>query len=326
MIIAACILVLLFSLAVSFSCSGMEAGVFALSRLRVRQQMRAGNRSAAVLHGFLENMEDFLWTVLLGNTLANFVVMVFAVFLLHGALASHPIWLFGALIGSVFFLYAFADLLPKTLFRQQPMRFCMSLAMPFKLLHLGLSPAVRVLARMSGLLLRITGGSRYTGQLFANREEFRQLMQESSRAISGVEQAIINRVLDLQNLTVGSLTLPIEKVVVATRDTPVSQALGLCRERNLTRLPLTDSGTGRIVGIFSLRTSLYQTGFDPNLKAGAYLQPALYLPESMRLESALQQFRQSGQRLAIVLDRNRREVGIVTFQDILRFLFGDISI
>ncbi|MDH7502350.1 MAG: CNNM domain-containing protein [Verrucomicrobiota bacterium] len=314
------------SLAVSFCCSGMEAGVFALSRLRVRQQMRAGNRSAAVLHGFLENMEDFLWTVLLGNTLSNFVVMVLAVFLLHSALALHPIWLLAALIGSVFFLYAFADLLPKTLFRQQPTRFCLSLAMPFRLLHLGLSPAVRVLARMSGLLLRITGGSRYTGQLFANREEFRQLMQESSRAISGVEQAIINRVLDLQNLTVGSLTLPIEKAVVATRDTPVAQVLKLCRERNLTRLPLTDPGTGKVVGIFSLRASLYQKGFDPNLKAEAYLQPALYLPESMRLESALRQFRQSGQRLAIVLDRNRREVGIVTFQDVLRFLVGDISI
>jgi len=57
-------------LAVSFVLSGMEAGVFALSRLRIRQQMRAGKASAKVLHDYLENPENFLWTILVGNTVA----------------------------------------------------------------------------------------------------------------------------------------------------------------------------------------------------------------------------------------------------------------
>ena len=62
-------------LVLSFLLSGMEAGVFALSRLRIRQQMRAGRRSAEVLHRYLENPEDFLWTILVGNTLANFCIL-----------------------------------------------------------------------------------------------------------------------------------------------------------------------------------------------------------------------------------------------------------
>ena len=61
LLIAAC-------LALSFLLSGMEAGVFALSRLRIRQQMRAGKSSARVLHQFLENPENFLWTIIVGNT------------------------------------------------------------------------------------------------------------------------------------------------------------------------------------------------------------------------------------------------------------------
>ncbi len=61
-------------LIVSFFLSGMEAGVFALSRLRVRQQMRGGRRSARVLQGFLENPENFLWTIVVGNTLANLLI------------------------------------------------------------------------------------------------------------------------------------------------------------------------------------------------------------------------------------------------------------
>src|SRR6267142_6314473 len=79
-------------LALSFLLSGMEAGVFALSRLRVRQQMRAGRRSAKVLHDFLENPENFLWTILVGNTVANFLILGWLIRILYDALGSHRVW------------------------------------------------------------------------------------------------------------------------------------------------------------------------------------------------------------------------------------------
>src|SRR5208283_1572022 len=67
-------LIVLACVALSFLFSGMETGVLALNRFRVRQRMRTGDRRAAVLHGFLENPEDFLWTILVGNTVVNFVI------------------------------------------------------------------------------------------------------------------------------------------------------------------------------------------------------------------------------------------------------------
>ena len=72
------LLILAACAALSFLLSGMEAGVFALSRLRVRQQVRAGRPSARVLHEFLENPESFLWAILIGNTLGVCVVLVCA--------------------------------------------------------------------------------------------------------------------------------------------------------------------------------------------------------------------------------------------------------
>ena len=67
----------------SFLLSGMEAGVFALNRLRVRRLARAGSPSAKLLHGFLENQERFLWTIVVGNTLANFLILGWLVVELH---------------------------------------------------------------------------------------------------------------------------------------------------------------------------------------------------------------------------------------------------
>src|SRR6266851_3981628 len=79
-------------LALSFLLSGMEAGVFALSRLRVRQQMRAGRRSAKALHDYLEHPENFLWTILVGNTVANFLILGWLVVKLHHSLAGRVGW------------------------------------------------------------------------------------------------------------------------------------------------------------------------------------------------------------------------------------------
>src|SRR5437868_14502747 len=98
-------------LVLSFILSGMEAGVFALSRLRIRQQMRAGRRSAKVLYDFLENPENFLWTILVGNTLANLLILGWLVVVLHNAIGRSRLWFGLAYALAVFLFYTFFDLL-----------------------------------------------------------------------------------------------------------------------------------------------------------------------------------------------------------------------
>src|SRR5437867_6835268 len=80
-------------LVLSFFLSGMEASVFALSRLRIRQLVRSGAASARVLHGYLENPENFLWTILVGNTVANFLILGWVLMVLHALLAGRRVWI-----------------------------------------------------------------------------------------------------------------------------------------------------------------------------------------------------------------------------------------
>src|SRR5215471_17111808 len=152
-------------LALSFLLSGMEAGVFALSRLRIRQQMRAGVRSAKVLHDYLEHPENFLWTILVGNTVANFLILGWLVVVLHDTL-SRPLLFMVVFSTVVVIFYALFDLLPKMLFRAFPNRLCVLLARPFRLVHLMLVPLVSVVEWVSSLLLRWRGGKVFTGHLF----------------------------------------------------------------------------------------------------------------------------------------------------------------
>lgn len=315
-------------LALSFLLSGMEAGVFALSRMRVRQQMRAGRRSATVLHGYLENPENFLWTILVGNTLANFIILGMVLVFLDAALPGERLWFIAIFLILVFLFYTLCDLLPKMIFRLYPNRLCIVCARPFRFIHVLLRPLVWLVEGISALLLRWRGGKAFTGHLFGNREELRFIMQESGGALSTEERAMINRVLDLQSLTVRHITKPIALTATATMQTPVSEVLAMSRDHRVTRMPVweTRDGQRRIAGIISMVTILYLPDLDPNKLAADFVRPALYVEEDLRLESALQRMQRSGQRLAVVLGRDRREIGIITLTDILKLIFGEVSL
>jgi putative hemolysin len=321
------ILLFLICLGLSFLLSGMEAGVFALSRLRVRQQVRAGRKSAKALHSYLENPEDFLWTILVGNTVANFLILGLIIAWLHGGLGPRRLLFALIFLASVFLFYALFDLLPKMLFRQFPNRLCLLAASPFRFIHLALRPLVSLVEGFSQLILRWTGGRVFTGRLFGSREELRLMMQESGQVFTSEERMMINRVLDLQTLTAGQITTPLSQAVTVTMSMPIKDALALCQERNLTRLPVWETpARERIVGILNVNTLIYQPEPDVNKPVAEFVRPALYLDEDLRLETALQRLQRGGQRLAIVLGRNRKEIGIVSLQDILKVIFGEVSL
>ncbi len=315
-------------LGLSFLFSGMEAGVFALSRLRIRQQMRSGRRSAQVLHEYLENPENFLWTILVGNTAANLLILGWLIVVLHHALGGRPWWFLLVYIPAVFLFYTLLDFLPKMLFRRYPTRLCLGLARPFRFVHLVLRPVVAVVESVSNRLLRWRGGKVYTGHLFGNREELRSVMQESAQAFSSDERAMINRVLDLPTLTVRQVMAPLEQAATLSTQARVAEALTLCRERNVTRVPVWEirDGARRIVGLLNLDQLLFQPGLESASPIAGWVKPALYLEEDLRLEIALRRMQRGGHRLAIVLARDRREIGIISLQDVLKVVFGEVSL
>ena len=319
-------LVFLAAVGVSFLLSGMEAGVFALNRLRIRHWMREGNHRAARLHSYLEKPENFLWTILVGNTLSNLVAVSIGVLWLHRWLRGLPWLLLAALTAGILLFYAVCELLPKMLFRLYPNRLCMGLSGPFGLLHGVLRPVVAPVALFARWLLRWTGGRRFTGNLLGNRDELRVLMRESAQGLSSEERTLIGRVLDLQNLTVRQLTTPFSRAVTVTADTPLADVLSLVRERGHTRLPVWRRDRRRIAGVLAARPLLYDGVAEARKTAGDFVKPALYLDDDLRLEVALRMMQRSGHRMAIVLGPDRTETGIVGLQDILRVIFGDVKL
>src|ERR1051325_8247331 len=158
--------VLALCLIFSFLLSGMEAGVFALNRLRVRRMARAGKPSAQLLNRFLQNPERFLWTILVGNTLANFVILGWILTQLHEAFYGRQILEIGLFAAAVFFFYALFDLLPKMLFRARPNQLCLGTAWIFRIVYFILGLPVLIVEDVSKTILRWTGGGAFSRKTF----------------------------------------------------------------------------------------------------------------------------------------------------------------
>jgi len=312
----------------SFLLSGMEAGVFALNRLRVRRLARMGNAQAQILHVFLEQPEKFLWTILIGNTLVNFLILGWVIAKLHEWFAGQAVLIVALFTVIVFVFYSFSDLLPKMLFRAYPTRLCLASANAVRLVHLVLAPVVFLVEDISQFFLRRRGSRTFTARLFGNREEMRAVMAEAAQALTNEEHAMVNRVLDLQHFTVAQITIPLAKTFSLEVKSPLRDALKLASEKNLSRLPVweTRDKKRRIAGMLDVGALLFVEKLDAAKTAGEFMSPALFLDDSTRLEVALRRMQRAGQRLAIVLARDGREVGVVSLEDILKLMFGEVKL
>ena len=315
-------------LLLSFLLSGMEAGVFALNRLRVRRMARTGNVSAQVLNRFLEKPEEFLWTILVGNTLVNFIFLGWFIARLHANFSGQWVLIFGLFVAVVFLFYSFFDLLPKMLFRTYPNRLCLRAARIFRIVYLLLRPFVAVAEGVSNLALRWTGARSFTGRLFGNREELRAVMAEAAQALTSEEHAMVNRVLDLQHFKVEQISVPLEKTIATDAHKTLREAVALAREKNLSRLPVWEmrDGKKRIAGLLDVTALLFVENLEENKTVAEFMSPAVFLEADTRLEVALRRMQRAGQRLAIVLTPDRQEAGIVSLEDILKLMFGEVKL
>ena len=319
-------LLLLLAAVLSFGCAGMEAGVLTLSRWKIRQQVRKGLRRAKVLQRFLEAPEDFLWTILVGNTLGMILFFSMAFIILGQWFAGRPIWAVAGYVGAVMVFYLICDYLPKSLFRLFPNRLCLWAAMPFSLVHVSLGPVVRLIEIFSRLLLRLSGGKTFKGLLFANRRELREIMEESAVGFTTEEKRMINRVLDLQNISVRQVARGFGEFPVITPQTSVESVLKLAGEHAGNFWPVwhEELGARRLAGLLDIKSLLFDFERHKEKRVASLVASALFLDEDMTLEDALVRLQRAGCRLGVVLSKDKKEVGVVGTEEIFQVIFGKV--
>ena len=132
----------------------------------------------------------------------------------------------------------------------------------------------------------------------------------------------------MQHFTVAQITIPLARTFSVEVNSPLRDAVKIAAEKNLTRLPVfeTRDGRRRVAGMLDVTGLLYLEKLPEEKTAGEFMTPALFLDDSTRLEIVLRRMQRAGQRLAIVLARDGREAGVVSLEDILKLMFGEVKL
>lgn len=317
------IILLALSAVISFIFAGFETGVFLINRSRIRKYMQAGNNKAHLLFNLKNEAEKFYMTVLLGSTITKGMLTVVLVLLLKEISSGVLFW--SLFLTGVFMLFTFCDLLPKKLFSRFPEKLCLTFARSFQLAQFPFALFVGLFQSIFGKKLTKIIKQPSAKRLFRNRGELKKLMEDSDESLNDEERNMINQVLRLSERTLGQVAIPLNLSVTASAASPISSIVDLCRKHRIARVPIWKYGGGqrKVIGIVTLKTSLYREDYACKKPASEYMQPALFLPADLKVEAALTRMQRSGHWLAIVTSKSHKEAGVVALQDILNVVCSE---
>ena len=324
--LAAILICLLFS----FFFSASETSLTAVSRARLLRLEKAGSRRARLVASLLEIRERMIGAILTGNNVVN----IAATALTTGLLLS---W-----FGDVGALYAtaimtvvvvvFTEVLPKTLAINAPERVALLVARPiswtvrmFGPLLIGIEGIVRFILRMFGVKMG-------TDQAFLSAHEELRGQVDLLHKEGGVEKQdrdMFGGLLDLRDLVVSDVMIHRTKMITACADDPPEDVVKEVLESPVTRVPLWSERPENITGILhakDLLRALQGVDGDPTrIDVKAIARPPWFVPDIRPLSEQLKAFRRRKTPFALVVDEYGEVMGLVTLEDILEEIVGDIT-
>jgi putative hemolysin len=317
-----------------------EIALVSIRHSRVEQLVDEGSRSARRVQGLLDNPGRFLAVSQLGLTLLGFFASAYAAVSLADGLAgilvrvdalrdgAHAISLVIVTIVIALFTIVFAELVPKTLALAHTERFALALSQPIEVIAHVLGPVISLL---TGLTRAVAGalGARVSADAQISAEELKLIVERGGEqgVLEAEEEQMINAVIELGERRVHEVMVPRIDIVGLEVGGTFEEAVQRIIAEGHSRLPVWEQSVDQVVGILyakDLLRFLKEASADPP-PIRALLRTPLFVPESITIDDLLRQLQRRKVHLAIVLDEYGGTAGLVTIEDLLEEIVGEIQ-
>jgi magnesium and cobalt exporter, CNNM family len=315
--------IIVIALALTAFFSGMEMAFIAANRVRLRHLAEAGNRAAGRYLEAFRRPERVLSTSMMGVTIAHIVASSAATWALIPYLGT---WAAIAVTAALTpLMLVFGEVIPKAVAREWATAIVRYL---YPLIEL----ASRVLAPLTwGANVLVSGALGLVGlrsassRQFVSREELKVLLQlEPEEAdVTVIEAEMIDKIFDLGEKTVREIMVPLVDVVALPGSAPPDDAVRVIAERGFSRIPVYTDRAFNLVGVVTAMDLLRRGAAAQDLRT--LMRPAHYVPESKRIDDLLREMQKGRIQLAVVVDEYGGAVGIVTVEDIVEQIVGEIE-
>ena len=308
--------------------AGSEIALISLREGQLRQLERRGGRRAHTLVRLARDPNRYLATIQIGITLAGYLASATAAVTLSKPLVSLFDFLGGAAeatsIAVVTVALAFVNLVvgelaPKRLAMQHPLRWALLLARPLDVLSSLARPVIWLLSSATDVIVRRLSNDSGTDRNEPTSKELRDLVA-THRGLTTDQRTMITGALEIQQRALRDVLVPRPAVLTLPSDMPAEQARVVLATSGHSRAPVVESGNlDDVLGVVHLRDLLAARGtVAPAARA------TLRFPESVRVADALRRFRSAREQFALVIDEHGGVAGIVTVEDLLEEIVGEI--
>jgi magnesium and cobalt exporter, CNNM family len=312
---------------------GAEYGLVTSRRTRIMELEHEGNRGARQVLRITSDPPRFIAAMQLGVTISSLAI---------GALGEQVLarwfdhWLATALAVVVALLIVtylhvvIGELVPKGIALSYPERTALAVATPVRVFFTVFKPLIWLLQESTALILRALGLQEPGAEHEAHSEaELRMLLSSAAEQgeIEHEEQEMVYKVFDFADKEVADVMVPRPDVVAISIDLPPTEALQAVLRSPYTRYPMYRDSLDDVVGILHVR-DLIETMYDQGIESvdlEQLVRPAYMVPETKDLAALLTEFRRTNQHLAVVIDEYGSVEGIVTLEDLLEEIVGEIE-
>ena len=322
---AVCVCLLL-----SFWFSGSETALTAFSRARMLRLEKSGNQRAAIVNRLNELRERLIGAILTGNNVVNIAASTLATGLLLAWFGDVGV-LYATVIMTIV-VVVFTEVLPKTVAINAPDRIALIVSRPIVWVVRVLGPVLMGIEALVRGILRLFGMHIGANQpILSAHEELRGALDllHHEGGVEKQDRDMFGGVLDLRELTVSDVMLHRTKMITVNADEPAEAIVAAVLAAPVTRLPLWEGSPENIVGILHakdlLRAIQAAQGDLSKIDVQAVARPPWFVPDVRPLAEQLKAFRRRKTHFALVVDEYGEVMGLVTLEDILEEIVGDIS-
>ena len=310
--------------------SGSETALTAFSRPRMHLLERQGDDRARLVNSLVKNKEKMIGAILLGNNLVNILASALATSLLISFFGKNGVVY--ATLAMTFLVLIFGEIAPKTYAFYHSDRVSRAVAPLFRVLILILSPVTQAINWMIAKTMRVIGINFV--ELSDKAEAVEALrgaieLHQGDHADIQHERVMLRSILDLSDVDVSEVMHHRQDLVMVDGDLPPAEIIKQIVNAPYTRIPIWRSEMDNIVGVLHVKELLRQVSANldnPNrINIDNISSPPWFIPESTSLLDQLQAFRRRREHFALVVDEYGSLMGVVTLEDILEEIVGDIA-
>jgi len=323
MFLSALLLFLLF-LALSAFFSSSETAFIASNPYTLESMEKRGSKKARLVRQVVGRIDGLLATILIGNTLVNAAAASVATYIFVSLVPSKNQAVLLATLTTTVLLLFFAEINPKTFAAHNPVKTALLFVRPIRFLMAAFSPLVRVFAFLSRLFFPSTQGrpEKIAGNL--GEEEVRVLLSTGVRGLSSPRRKMISGILDIGSRPIKEILVPRPQVKSIEVESTFDQILEVVRSAGFSRYPVYRGRPDNVEGLLHAKDIIPFITDHKDFSVRSVLRKPFFVPESASIEKVMLHMQENAVHMAFVVDEFGNMEGIVTLEDIIEEIVGDI--